>query len=326
MIKKIMYCLTGTFFLACLYLSYALVPAASAAPITLKCVTFLPVNDPVLVYYWKFTEWVKEKTNGEITIKGGGPEAIPSFQQMEALRNGVVDLLPTASAYHQGEMFEACTFQHSDLTPSEERKVGYTAYMDEMYRKNLNATYLGRFAAHSYKIFSKIPLRKIEDFKGVRIRISPVYEPFVKALGMITLSTTFAEVYSSMERGIVDCFAWPEVGPKFYGWHEVSKYVIEPQFYNSNAVILMNLNSWNKLSKNHQKAITDSILQMEKEMVPYFAKLHAEHKQFFMDYGLKYITVDEPERYIQISKDAAWEMIKTKSPVQKTIIEKMIRR
>jgi TRAP-type C4-dicarboxylate transport system substrate-binding protein len=325
-VKKVIYCLVAVTLLAGLVLGCAPKPTPTAEQVTLKLVTFLPVKDPSMDILYKWQERVNQQSNGSINIKlVGGPEAIPTFEQMEAARKGVVDLLATASAYHSAEMPEAMSFSHSEITPAEERKVGYSDFMDKLYREKLNVTYLGRFWwPGGFTIWSNVPLKKIDDFKRVRMRVSPVYEPHAKALGMVLMSTTFAEIHTAMETGVVDCFGWPNIGPRFYGWHEVTKYIIDPMFYNQNTVFLMNLDSWNRLSKSQQKLIKDNILWMEEEMVPYYTEYGKKERQFFVDYGLKVITVDEPDRYLGIAREAAKAYTREKAPANAEKIIGMI--
>lgn len=329
MSEKIIRCTTIAFALVSLFLVSTFIPPAYAAPITFKCVTFLPVKDRHLDYFHKFLDRIKEQSKGELEIKIiGGPEAIPPFQQMEALRSGVVDMVATCGAYYVGDLPEGWTFQYGNLPPLEERKVGFYDFMDNLHQKKLNAKYLGRFSYPGrFYFFSNVPLRRIDDFKGKRIRVSPGYEAFVKVLGASMVTSTFSEVYTIMERGVVDAFAWPIPGPLEYGWLAVFKYVILPGFYEMNTVTHMNLNSFNRLPPHIQKIVMDNVIWMEKEIVPYYENLVEEQVRIMTkEKGKEAITVENPKKYLKMADDAAWEMIRSKIPETGPKIEKMIRR
>jgi len=304
-------------------------PAPTPEPVTLKLVTFLPGKDAQLDYWWKFVERVQEQSNGELIIDTvGGPEAIPSFEQIEALRNGVVDLVATCSAYYTGDLAEAWTFQYGNIPPLEERNVGFYDFMDKLHQEKLNAKYLGRFSyPGNFFFFSNVRLETIDDFIGKRIRVSPGYEPFVKALGASPMVTSFAEVYTVMERGVVDAFGWPIPGPLFYGWDAVFDYVILPGWYEMNTVAHMNLDTWNKLPPNLQKLVMDNVLWMEEEMVPYYEGFQEKQiKTMVEELGKEAITIDRPEKYLDLAYAAAWEMIQGKCPENATTIKDMIMR
>ena len=110
--------------LATFYLFCASPAAAGASSVTLKCVTFLPKNDHHLDYFWKFIERIQDQSDGKLKVRVvGGPEAIPSFEQIQATRTGVVDLVATCSAYYIGDLKEALAFQYGNINPQEERSV-----------------------------------------------------------------------------------------------------------------------------------------------------------------------------------------------------------
>lgn len=329
--KKFIYCLVVAVVTTGLLLGCAPTPppeeAPSPTPVVLKAAIGWPADTDVLDYFWKFTEFVEAKSKGELIIEAVGPEAIPSFQQLEATRTGVVDITATCSGYHEGEMPEAAAFQYSDISPSEERAIGFFDFMDRLYREKVGVMYLGRQCwPMPFNWYSKVRLQKMEDFKGINCRVSPVYEPFGKALGMNLISIPFAEIYTAMERGVADAFGWGNFGWLVFGWVDVTKYVIDPPFYQANFVMLMNIDSWNKLPKHLQKVIEDSVAQMEQEMVPYFREVAVKEREKMIEAGLEVITVDEPDKYIKLSREMAWETFKQRSPVIAPEVEKMIRR
>ena len=346
--KKIIYCLVAVVLLVGLSLSCAPAakpapapapvpspapapaptPAPKPAPVTLKLVCFLPVGEPTQDFWWKFVDRVQEQAKGELIIKTvGGPEAIPSFQQMEALRNGVVDLLATCSAYYTGDLAEAWAFQYGTISPLEERKVGFYDFMDKIHQKKLNVKYLGRFMwPGGFYFYSNVRLTQIADFQGKRIRGSPGYEPFVRALGASYMTTSFAEIYTAMERGVVDAFGWPIPGPLYYGWDAVFKYVILPGWYEQNTVAHMNLDVWNRLPEHLQKLVMDNILWMEEGTVRYYEGAAEKELKAYREKGKELITVAESKLYVDISMDAAWKWVRQKSPEAGPIMEDMIRR
>ncbi|MFP3927725.1 MAG: TRAP transporter substrate-binding protein DctP [Desulfobacteraceae bacterium] len=314
--------------LLCGAIFFASTPVAAESPVTLKVATFLPKNDRHLDYFWKFVDRLEKQSDGRIAVRVvGGPEAIPSFEQIQAVRTGVVDLVATCSAYYVGDLKEALAFQYGNITPQEERSVGFYEFMDEIHQEKLGLKYLGRFSYPGrFYFFSNEPLRSMADFEGKRIRSNPGYEPFVKAMGATPVNTSFSEVFSVMERGVVDAFAWPIPGPLFYGWESVFDYVILPGFYEMNTVMHMNLKTWNKLSQDLQKVVMDNVTWMEKEIVPYYRKFEKDQLDKMQDMGKTLITVEDPEAYLKLSMDEAWEMVREACPESGSKMESMIRK
>src|SRR5438045_9518602 len=47
------------------------------------------------------------------------------------------------------------------------------------------------------------------DLAGLKIRITPVYRDFFQALGATVVQTPPGEVYTALERCVVDGYGWP---------------------------------------------------------------------------------------------------------------------
>ena len=62
------------------------------------------------------------------------------------------------------------------------------------------------------------------DFTGLKIRVTPVYKDIVEALGGTTVTTAPGEVYTALERGVVDGYGWPITGIFDLGWEKVTKF------------------------------------------------------------------------------------------------------
>src|SRR6476469_6586075 len=84
---------------------------AANAQSTLKAVSFIPKTDPVLAMANTWVNEVNTKLKGKLRINYvGGPEVITRFQQPEALRTGVVDVIFTPSGDYQDQVPTAPAF------------------------------------------------------------------------------------------------------------------------------------------------------------------------------------------------------------------------
>lgn len=104
-------------------------------------------------------------------------------------------------------------------------------------------------------LVSKTPIRTVADFKGVKIR-SPegmAAEVFKRA-GATPVALPFSEVYTALEKGIVDAAdASAYVNNASRGFHKIAHYPIYPGIH-SMAILqfIINKDVWNKLSKGEQ--------------------------------------------------------------------------
>jgi len=124
------------------------------------------------------------------------------------------------------------------------------------------------------------------------------------------------EVYTALERGVVDGYGWPSVGIFDLGWQEKTKYRIDPGFYNVEVSVFMNKNSWDKKLNDEQRAfLMDQVKQLENRYGEDDA-LAAKEKQQLIDTGIEIITLDtaQAEQFVTKANEAAWQAIDQASP------------
>ncbi len=283
----------------------------------LKMATFLPKDDVNLTAWWAFVEEVNKKSKGEVVIKFvGGPEAIPAFKQFEAVRTGVVDIIFGCEAYY-GAMVTGAAYTHlSRLTPMEERKVGYFELRKELLKKH-NVMYLGRPEYGVwFHLFTNKPVKRPQELAGQKIRTSATYEPFVRVLGAVPITLPGAEVYTALERGVVDGYAWSVLGNISMGWHEVCKYILEPKIYSMNLETLINLDTWNKLPKSAQELMSKLMVENEEKFEKIFVELGEKELKAMQDKGMRLIkfSPEDTKWYVDTAYKAGWDEVIKKSP------------
>ncbi len=295
--------------------------------VELKMATFLPKDDVNLTAWWAFVEEVNKKSKGEVVIKFvGGPEAIPAFKQFEAARTGVVDIIFGCEAYYGGTVTGAAYTHLSRLTPPEERKSGYYNLRADLLKKH-NLLYLGR-PEHGvwFHIFTNKAVRKPQEMAGQKIRTSATYEPFVKALGAVPITLPGSEVYTALERGVVDGYAWSVLGNISMGWPEVCKYIVEPRIYSMNIETLINLDTWNKLPKTMQMLMADLMMENEVKFTKVFEELGEKELKAMQAKGMKMIkfSPEDTKWYIDFAYKAGWDEVFKKAPELGPKLQKLL--
>ncbi|HUL37555.1 MAG TPA: TRAP transporter substrate-binding protein DctP [Thermodesulfobacteriota bacterium] len=291
---------------------------AAEKTVTLKAVSAFPQNNKMNDAFWMLQKKVKEKSKGQLEIAwGGGPEAIPTFQLVEALRNGVVDIAWTAHTFNVAQLAVAEGAKLSKLTPWKEREKGVYDFYQKVYQSKLNAYFLGRGTPGlTYNLYTTVPVKNIGDFKGMTIRVTPAYKVFVEALGAAPVTTDPGEVFTSLERKMVRGYGWPSLGISDFGWDEVTKFVIEPAFYQVDVIALVHINAWNKLPKDLQDALNISMQEVEREAFEHFAKLISQDREKIKKKGVQEIRLsgEEGEKYLQTAYEASWKEVLRKDP------------
>ena len=313
-------------FIACFVLMAVLFSYNRAAAISLKTVTFTSRNSVWVKNLEILTDAIEKASGGSIRFQFvGGPEAIPPFEQIEAVKNGVVDVALIPGAYFVPQLPEADAMKLSPYSPWEERAKGVFQFYQGLISEKLGIYYLGKITGGTkYRFYLKKPVNK-PDFKGLKIRVTPIYEPFVRAIGGVPVTLAPGEVYIALERGVVDGFGWPAIGITDLGWHEVIKYMVEPGFYQTDVCILINLKAWNKLGSDAKGLFLETIEKVEKQSYELSRQIEAEEKELLIKRGIKIIKFsgDEAEYYLDTANRAAWERIIAKNPSNAIKIKKL---
>ena len=281
--------------------------------VALKAVSAFPQNNKMNDAFWMLQKKVKEKSKGGLEITwGGGPEAIPTFQLVEAIRNGVIDLAWTAHTFNVAQLAVAEGAKLSKLTPWKEREKGVLEFYQKVYQNKLNAYFLGRGTPGlTYNLYTTVPVKNIGDFKGMAVRVTPAYKAFVEALGAAPVTTDPGEVYNALQRKMVQGYGWPSLGISDFGWDEVTKFVIEPAFYQVDVIALVHINTWNKLPKDLQEVLNASVQEVEREAYEHFGKLISQDREKIKKKGIQEVKLsgEEGEKYLQTAYEASWKEV-----------------
>src|SRR5262244_29013 len=245
--------------------TFALVAqAATADEITLKAITAFAEGTTYSRPFERFIQRVNESGKGLVRINYiGGPKAMPPFEVGNALKGGVVDIANSTGAFYTNVMPEADAWKLTEHPMAELRKNGGYDAMAALYAQKMNAIFLARLVDNNpFHLYLNKPIEKA-DLSGLKLRITPVYRDFFQALGATVVQTAPGEVYTALERGVVDGYGWPITGIFDLGWHEKTKYRVDPGFYSAEVSILVNKNSWGRLNERQREIISAAAAWIE---------------------------------------------------------------
>jgi TRAP-type C4-dicarboxylate transport system substrate-binding protein len=237
---------------------------AAAQEVTLKAISAFTEKTFYSRGFERFIEKVNADGKGVVQINYiGGPKAMPPFEVGNALKGGVVDLANVTGAFYTNVMPEADAWKLAEKSMPELRKNGGYAYMAGLYEQKMNAILLARHIDNNpFHLYLTKPISG-PDLTGLKLRITPVYRDFFQALGATVVQTAPGEVYTALERGVVDGYGWPITGIFDLGWHEKTKYRVDPGFYSAEVSILVNKSAWAKLNEPQMRVIADAAAWIE---------------------------------------------------------------
>lgn len=108
--------------------------------------------------------------------------------------------------------------------------------------------------------FTKKPVTKVEDLKGMKLRVSndPVMTGMVKGLGANPTVVSFGELYSALQTGVVDGAEQPVANYKSNAFPEVAPNLILDGHTLGAIQVVITDTSWNKLTEDQQKIIMEA--------------------------------------------------------------------
>jgi TRAP-type transport system periplasmic protein len=290
----------------------AVTPTSSKA-IELKAVSFQPRMASKTKIFKQFADKVAEASKGEINIKIlGGPEVIGVMEQGQGVSRGVADMAMLPPGLIQGMVPESMFTLLSRVTQEEEIKRGVINKLQPFYNK-VNLFCLGEiFGVNVPQFMTFTTSKKIEkpqQLAGMSIGgTGPMTNPIAGVLGVNIKVIPLSEVYTALERKVVDGWISPASGIVASGAYEQLKYGIDHSFFADNVVIIMNLNKWKSFSTNLQNILQNTLLAMAPELGAINQNDEAKARQTFREGGVQFIkfSPDDAEWYINSIYDAMW--------------------
>ena len=246
-------------------LALALAPVVAAAQeTTLRVVSAFAENTQYVKNLMPMLDRLNAEGKGRLQLNFiGGPKAMPPFEVGNAVRTGVVDVALTTGAFYTNIMPEADALKLTQVPATELRRNGGTDLINRIWNEKANMQYLGRVI--DFTPFHLYLTKQIDkpDLTGLKIRITPVYREFFQALGATVMQTAPGEVYTALERGVVDGYGWPINGIFDFNWHEKTKFRVDPGFYNAEVSLIMNLDKWKALPQASRDLLMRHVIALE---------------------------------------------------------------
>lgn len=285
-------------------------PASSAELRLLS--SFNSTQKPTYAVLEQYLANVAEIGGDAIKIQISGPEVVPIFEQLQPVSSGVFDMLYTHPVFHAGEGGLALTVDAIAIDPIARRKAGIWAYVDEFYQKKhgLKMVAMMSVSMSGYHLFTKEPLSEAGDLAGRKVRGTPTYHGVIRALGAEPVVLPGSQIYSALQKGIVDGAGWPAAGMVSMKHYEVASYRIRPTFGVATQPVFINLAAWEKLTPAEQSILLEAGALTELQMPWIGNEIQAEEDKTLDELGIKVLELS-PEMAAKVQSafiESIWEL------------------
>ncbi|OFZ68103.1 MAG: C4-dicarboxylate ABC transporter [Betaproteobacteria bacterium RBG_16_58_11] len=215
----------------------------------------------------KFKELAESRTKGQVKV-----EVYPNSQfykdreELEALQLGAVQMLaPSLSKFGTLGIRDFEVFDLPYIFPNKESL--YRVMDGDIGKKLLTKLETKDIIGLAYwdngfkQMSANKPLRTVEDFKGLKLRIqsSKVLDAQMKALGANPQVMAFSEVYTGLQQGVVDGTENPVSNLYTQKMHEVQKHLTLSDHGYLGYAVIVNKKFWEGLPKDMRAALEQAM-------------------------------------------------------------------
>ena len=213
-----------------------------------------------------FAEKLKEISKGRMEVRVHPASSLyPQQELIPAVVDGRVEVGPILSAYLV-DLFLACGVLELPFmtnTIQEHRAAAFKLrpfYAAQLAKKGVLLKAIETWP--SQQVYTtKVPIAKADDWKGKKIRIYGVEaSEFVKSMGAAPVNIPFGELYTALQRNVVDGAVTSATNAEPMKFFEVTKYL---NYWHFNAAspewLGVNKKAWDALPPDLQKAFDQAL-------------------------------------------------------------------
>lgn len=309
--------------------------AADPAPIKIKMMALWQAGTVPFKVFEQFAADVKAKSQGRLIVEPlpAGSVVAPA-EALDAVTSGVLDAEYGCGGYAAGK--EPALALLTDPQGAFDSPEQMAQWMEQGGGLQLAREVYQRFKVYyiagtwygKESLVSKKPLRGVADFKGLKIR-APVGigQDIFKRLGAAPVNIPGSEVYTSLERGVVDASDWSTLSMNHeLGYHKLAKFPTYPGFHSMGmAEIAMNIKKWNMLPDDLKTLLESSVKEFSRNLV---ARNHTEDERIAQQakgLGIELIdwSVDERRKFRSIAREV-WGEYAARSEMAKKVNESQV--
>jgi TRAP-type mannitol/chloroaromatic compound transport system substrate-binding protein len=323
--------LMGFFVVALLVLTVTPGPAAEAQ-FKWKAQTLWSAQETPHKMFEKLAQNLKVMTGGRLEITPFPAGSIVTVtDSLDAVRNNVMQAMWMGPIYFSGKNPAFAAIGELSMAwedPSEldafMYKGGGMELLRELY-KQFGVYSVGSIIYGMESYPSKKPLRKLEDFKGLKIRVPQGMEAeILTRIGASVIILPGTEVYSALDKGVIDATNWgtPSMNDKL-GYHKIAPYFTYPGWHSMPVGdFSVREAEWNKLPADMKVMLETAIRRFNWDLIHQTLIEDLEVVRQAKSKGATPIAWSSEEKYkMRVESQKVWEEWKKKNPQTRKVIE-----
>jgi TRAP-type transport system periplasmic protein len=229
-----------------------------------------------------------------------GGTLTPGTQAYDGVVKGLSDIAPGVFSYHRGR-FPLTEFSDPPLGLKSCVTSGplFNEYYAKFKPKELDDTKMMYMHANPGSILHTVkkPVSKLEELKGLKIRVTPLGTKIVQALGAAPVAMPMGDTYDALSKNVVDGGFVPCEALEGWKLGEVVKFTTEswPMAFTSAWYVVMNKEKWSMISPENQKIIEKVNAEWIDRMGKVWDEIDESGKAFSQKLGNKFVPLSREE-------------------------------
>jgi len=214
--------------------------------------------------YWK-KEFSKDFSETKVRLSSLGQIKLKGAAVYRQLSKGVFDVVSTVGGYvvSDSQTLAGLDFPAlaNDIGTAKKIVEAYKPILDNALKNDFNSKLLSVVPYPSQVLFCKDKVTSLAYLKGKKIRASGwTVAEFLDGIGATGITMSYSEVPQALQRGVIDCAVTGGLSGYSSGWGEVANHLYPlPIGGWAYVITAMNLDTWNKFSKEEQTKLLASI-------------------------------------------------------------------
>lgn len=218
-------------------------------------------------------EGLNEASGGRVDVRFRTFEelSLDGSELVRLVSRGAFDMVALQLGYISGDAPFVLGVDIPGMAPTLEdaraQSAAYFDVLDAYLQENYQTKLLAIWPYPVQVFFCNKPVAGLDDLVGLRIRVtSSALSTLTEQVGGVAATVPFGEVYSALQRGLIDCAAASAVGGNGQKWYEVSTHLyVLPLGWGINAHVA-NLDFWNGLEPGAREFLTAQVDAMNEAL------------------------------------------------------------
>lgn len=279
--------------------------ASFAADINIKFAEVHPAGYPPVVAEQEMGKKLEQQSDGKIGFKmfaggvlGSEKEVVEQVQanavQMTRVSLGIVGpVVPDVNVFNLPFVFR----DHAHMRKVIDGEIGQEI-LDKITHSDFNLVALAWMDGGTRNLYTKKPVRKMADLKGMKIRVqgNPVFIETINAMGGNGIAMATGEIFSALQTGVIDGAENNPPTMLEHNHYQNAKFYTLTQHLILPEPVVISKTTWAKLSPEQQALVKKLAVEAQAEERVLWDKKSAESETKLKAAGVEFITLSPQEK------------------------------